>query len=760
MGKAASASGQKGCERMKNTTKKYRPDNRGAALISVVVAILFIVILGTALLYSSLTGMNVKSAERRTEDAFYDADTVMEELRAGVALRASKAMETAYTDVFTEFASERLADGVSPQTVLAEKMLELLQQPYGSETVALIGGRGDTYSIPLMASFLDGKVSGENNVRVIELDGGTAYLSYNGNEISGKAIYTPPVIVEGDNTKSTTGSITFKNVDVSFVAASGFESAINTDIVINIPDFYARAVTSAGSVSGYSLSTDGVILSDSENGSSSIKGDVFAGGNSNGLGGGISGSVYVGRGSALTMSEGSAYFGGAVNVGTADNQGGTFRFGESDSENELWAKEIVVGSKKNNSTTHNVDVSANTYIQDDLIVLSDNSSVTLSGSYTGFGADKTGDSSSAIVINGKAASLDFDKLDALTLAGVGYIDIFKTRTSELTSDSYNQNDNKNPLPNGNSIPMGQSFVAKSDQLAYLVPAECLKNYPTNPYYFTYSGTGELPDPKPDMKKELFGDSSVNNGKTLADYVSEGEIKTLYKILDAPSKTYIAYVFMVFDSQDNANRYFKDYFTMYPEKVGGYLSNYLSAVDKLTDEDAAVSVNGNIYCTEDGKLSVKQGNAHSNGSYMSTLFKNNTSNNPYKRLINSAKVAALSPGVYTFKNGDTEAVIVNGSTYECGSNSSVKYIVGNNSAITVNGNFSGCIISGGIGSINLVNASVSPIESDDYSAVMSSACTGAAGKFSDYINGVGGDSEGQNNSWNVERMITYANWSKR
>lgn len=727
---------------MKKSINNTLSDNRGAALISVVVAIMFIVVIGTALLYSALTGMNVKAAERKTDDSFYDAETVLDEIRAGVALQVSGAMESAYTDTFSEFAAERL-NGVHPQTLLAEKMLEELTTGT-SVDVALIGSDGKTYSVPKLVSFVSGKPHESGNSRAVDVDGGTAYINFEGAGLTGVAEYTAPVISEEDSAKYTVGSITLKDVDVRFISDAGYESDINTDIVINIPDFYARAVAAAGSISGFSLSTDGRIISDVSNGRVTVTGDVFARGN------GTDGSVYIGNGSSLTLSGGNAYFGGAVNVGTKE-KGGSLSFGK-DGADELWAKEIVVGSGSN-TNTHEVELSANAYVQDDLLIQSGGSKVTLSGSYTGFGAGKTGDKSSAIVINGKSVNLDFTGLDNLTLAGVGYIDIFKTRDSELGANDYNTNNGKNVLPNDNSIPMGQSMVAKSDQLAYLVPAECLKNYPTNPYYFTFTGTGDLPDPEPDLTAKLFADSS--NKKTLGDYVSQAEIKTLYKVLDNQTKTYVAYVFMVFNDQSKANAYFKDYFSAYPERVATYLKNYIAAVDDLSDADASVATKGNIYYTEDGKLAVKLGNSASNGSYYSTLFTTYTTNNPYNRLINASKVSALTKGVHTFEATGGKGVIVKNSTYTYSAGSNVKYIVGYNSTITIGGSFTGSVISGGNGNIELKG---NVTFSDEASSVMSATGTKSEGAFGDYFNGVGG-SGSDNNSWNLDRIVTYANWAK-
>ena len=87
--------------------------------------------------------------------------------------------------------------------------------------------------------------------------------------------------------------------------------------------------------------------------------------------------------------------------------------------------------------------------------------------YVGFGnggADKenpvAGDSS-AIIINGREASLDMSNIRELMLAGTAYIN---TQAIVNSSSVGTQNSN---------VGMGESISVKGDQIAYLVPPECI-----------------------------------------------------------------------------------------------------------------------------------------------------------------------------------------------------------------------------------------------------------------------------------------------
>lgn len=72
----------------------------------------------------------------------------------------------------------------------------------------------------------------------------------------------------------------------------------------------------------------------------------------------------------------------------------------------------------------------------------------------------TGDSS-AIIINGREASLDMSNIRELMLAGTAYIN-----TQAIVNSSGVGTENSN-------VPMGESISVKGDQIAYLVPPECI-----------------------------------------------------------------------------------------------------------------------------------------------------------------------------------------------------------------------------------------------------------------------------------------------
>ncbi|MEG0035773.1 MAG: hypothetical protein RR743_03845, partial [Oscillospiraceae bacterium] len=78
--------------------------NRGSAIITVVVAMLFVVAIATSLLFAAYTGYRVTLTERGDKKNFYSAAAAMDEIRAGLQTAVSDAIDEAYTKTMTEYA--------------------------------------------------------------------------------------------------------------------------------------------------------------------------------------------------------------------------------------------------------------------------------------------------------------------------------------------------------------------------------------------------------------------------------------------------------------------------------------------------------------------------------------------------------------------------------------------------------------------------------------------------------------------------------
>lgn len=85
---------------------KRRMDNRGSALVTVLVAVTFMSILVTTLLYISVTNYESKQIDYQNKASFYLCEAPMEEMKVLMVREASDAFETAYCEVMKYYATK------------------------------------------------------------------------------------------------------------------------------------------------------------------------------------------------------------------------------------------------------------------------------------------------------------------------------------------------------------------------------------------------------------------------------------------------------------------------------------------------------------------------------------------------------------------------------------------------------------------------------------------------------------------------------
>lgn len=85
-------------------------NNRGAALIMVIVVISFVSITATILLYMSAMNFYMKSTDKKTKESFYEGEAALEEIRGTMMAYASDAAKEAYFDVMADCGTTDPAD--------------------------------------------------------------------------------------------------------------------------------------------------------------------------------------------------------------------------------------------------------------------------------------------------------------------------------------------------------------------------------------------------------------------------------------------------------------------------------------------------------------------------------------------------------------------------------------------------------------------------------------------------------------------------
>ena len=525
-------------------------------------------------------------------------------------------------------------------------------------------------------------------------------------------------VIAGAVDSTVLNQLTVKGVKLNYVDKNGYETNISTDMVIHFPDFYAGSTASA-KLGSYAIVANTGLKSEGVGGI--VTGDVFAGNS----------GVSVELGSKLSISEGDLTCKG--DIVTADAENTSFVFGAGG--NDLWARGIKAG----NSSSMNI--SGNCRVEDDLVVNA-KSRVSLSGSYLGFGESKTdAKKSSSIIVNSisadEPASLDIKGLTNLTLAGLSFIN-----------------------PNSQTpVMMGQSMSVKSDQLAYLVPAECIS---------VPQGTQLLSSGNPLLYTgEALQSITVNTDAVLWK-IGDTERKLSYYTADitqmienmnsGANPIRMHFVFLKFPSAAKANEYFKDYFTVYPDKIKQYYDIYLKLATSANNQSVTA---GNTFSNDSSVLTLEPSAAVAMGSAQ-TQFSGLSS--PYTRFVDTAKIS----GTEKFKDASGAVlarVIYNSSAgapaYEVKTDETAKLIIATGS-VTVANNYTGIIIAGGTVSVK-ANISSSALSADVFTAKNSGGLTMAElGIIKDAVINEfqgGGQETDRNNAWDPDKLVTYSNWKK-
>lgn len=523
--------------------RRGRMDNRGATLVVVVVALALLGILASIILYSTYINYMIKVTEAKANNNFYTGEMAMEEVKAGLEQEVSAAFSSAY--------------------------LSIMQNYDAYDEVGRVQQFRNLYLGKLKAALADtDDPAGPLKVDSAKLIG---YLSR-----PERAVLE---ITEEESLQVYTDSIQIKGLKLTYTDESGYVAVISTDIILKVPNVHFETVSALPDMLTYCIIADDS-LEAVDVGRSDIVGNVYAGDH------GIRVSNHV----TLNFSGADTLVTSGDVVVTGDNNGGTYNPSVITvaSDSSLWAQGIMVDSA-------NLLLEGNAYVRDDLTIQGSNSEIVLKGGYYGYGYRSVGTTqygpqeSSSILINGSATSLDMAGLTKLVLAGQAYIG---TRTA---SGVLSESEMPGISPGGSTLPgedvrMGQSVAVKSDQLAYLVPAECIgiigdECIGTNPVNITdyndfkqreaeiqrQKDAGVNPQTLPNVAEVDLYRLTSNLPMKLSDYGASYQ-KVFYQSSGAANAW--VYYYLRFDSAENANRFFVDYYTNNKASMDAYLNNYL------------------------------------------------------------------------------------------------------------------------------------------------------------------------------------------
>ncbi len=522
--------------------KKALKQNSGNGLILVLVIAMVVTLLGVALLSTSYTSYMVKVAERKSNDTFATAEDGMDLIRAGLLNAESNAIASGYAKVLNSF-----SDNSTNTLVFKTAFFDRLQS---FQTTKIDGSEAK----PLFPNAMT-NADGTKTIRYYSISALENYLP--SVHAQGDSYTLQATVVAGNNSDygsavqaADNKSVTLRGIKLTYTREDGYITSVTTDITMAIPEISLRR---ADIVGGDKALQNFTAIADK-----GIRNFRTGEGGQTPDGGTIEGSIYAGmiemKGGSFNVADNQSMVVGRTLLENGERtsgditflQGGQFTQG---SGSTLWINNIQM----ENNGTFVTQSNSKTLVADDLMYEGEGS-VTLRGSYYGFGAEDTAEKSSSIIFNStKKGMLDVTDIQSLLLGGRSFV-----------QEKANSN---------NMVAMGSSVTAKPEQVAYLVPSDFMDG-------------GKNPDvvsaDEADARKSEMVDRILSNknkkilhDNTLADYGinSASDIRVLTYSLPGDQPKVSQYYFLNFSDQSKANAYFRDYFTSHKGEISRYLDAY-------------------------------------------------------------------------------------------------------------------------------------------------------------------------------------------
>lgn len=579
--------------------KKLHQDNRGGAMVMVLVIIAFITILAGVLMFVAYAGYEMRIVDKQGKDNFYTAETVLDEINVGLQGEISAALSEAYQQVMVNYAVYE----TEPARAINfyQKYYKVLEDRLAESPSS------GTYSVDILRGYLSADVLGDGNGAAAGF--GTHGAIVESNVETGKYKLKKSTATINGTPDVPTG-LTLEDLKVSYVNETGYVSIISTDIHLSIPAMDFGAVSSYPDLDGYSMIADNKIFFENNmSGTVTVKGDAYAGNadsvpidphdpNDKGTT-----AIYINTIDAVQFTTpdyaDADSFSRLVGSGDID-----VARGQLDTENiELWGRNILL-----NGT--GVKLKGNTNLSDDLVLDGTGSQAVIEGEYNGFGvldlnevntpgnasefdlnAEENSENSSAIIVNGKDSMLDLSGLERLIVGGHAYV-----KTAGEFSDQ-----------NKNNVLMGESIAVKSNQIIYLVPPEALGCRIAEDGTIEESVFGCNP-----LKQEQY-EEIINNPtkyllldghkqiaaldyKSLDNYINQetvaGKVDPVYVpevVFRTTNAGTLVYCYLRFKDEEAANRYFRDYYNVNEETVNAYARLYAKEI-RMADAETMLYLN--------------------------------------------------------------------------------------------------------------------------------------------------------------------------
>ncbi len=522
-------------ERLKR--KLRHNDDHGSSFVLVIVATTFMCILASAILMGAMMTYKLKFYKLNSLNNFYEVETALDEMYAGVGAATNEHLYSAYTttaELVVVYDTKAQA-----YTILDNKSAnELFKKLFMTGFVADTNYKSLKNVTDTLQSFISNEYDAVDNPDGVRLDTSNMKLIYT--DVNNKTTTQYYKNDGGIKTEKQSGyendkvqSVTFKNVcvkrsvNLQGSTAGTYEQSITTDIVLTEPEYNVSFDTSSVSnntLYEYAILADmGVEVgedNDNRTTDAQVKGNIYAASDyynkdyndvaetkvtnkyeskpttmwGTKESSAYSGIFVNGKNSTLTLNSDvvvcsgslAAYNGAEINLS-----------GRTQTLSELWADNIVIGGKDGGS----LKASADAYIFDDTELNAEKASLKFTqGSYFGYSYNaqdtrslnylrqkgylatgyklRSHFSDSAIIVNGKNSTLDLQDLNSLYIAGKSYIEFSKIAASSVPEDDENITVDENAdyaFTTLKDYSTGQSLDVKTNQLMFLTQWSVVNN---------------------------------------------------------------------------------------------------------------------------------------------------------------------------------------------------------------------------------------------------------------------------------------------
>lgn len=565
---------------------KKRRDDRGSAIVIVIIAMAMIGILATTMLWMAYMNYMIKVADVRNKNSFYTAEEVVEQIMSGLRQESAAAVGVAYRDVLANWDNldSEAARSNLFMTTYMDTLIEKLKNPTQGPSY---------YDREVLAGYVDGYVDETTGFTSTSASVDFAAWNY------GNAT-TDPEEGEAEMEIVNNNSIILKNIYVSCTDAEDRVSIVKTDICLDVPKLIFENKGSIDSLYQYSLiGGEGIELR--TKGIINAQGSMYAGTDENGAGGLTLGIEMQDDGTPKEIGNTSLVLEDALQVisrGDIAVQGPNSALTVRDvlgEDNRIYATNISLDSAA-------ASLDSKVYVANDLTLDGVGSKVALTKEYYGYGnstlnglpgeADIDSADSSAIIINGKDSTVDMSAVTRLLIAGRSYIGP-RTGSAAGADASYTKTEDPSlPVKPKKPVMMGESIAVKGGQVAYLVPAECIGTVKgesvigQNPFE-----ANKIADTDAE-NEEIYGDGFIEvdfdrpvyrlGGKSLRE-MGVGDKDHIRRVYAQWNGSSLVYYYLVMD-RETAEKYFVQYYNVHAnrQEIDTYFNRYLSGGFKLGD----------------------------------------------------------------------------------------------------------------------------------------------------------------------------------